>query len=105
MKTFKEILSERKYEYQIYHNSYTSAVDEIKNFAKAHRYTLDDESDSENVGSQMFDLVGLGPKKPSDGKTNKFSFDLYKNNKLQKKKLHAQISGVGSKYELNMYIL
>ena len=103
MKTFKEII-EGKSDYTIYHKSYSAAVDEIKKFAKKNGYTLDDESDSENVGSQMFNVVGSGPKKPKEGKTNKFSFELYKNNKLQKKMLHAQIYGTKNQFELNMYI-
>lgn len=103
MKTFKEMLEGKK-DYVIYHNSYSSATDEITKFAAKNGYTLDDETDSEDIGSQMFDLVGRGPKKPSKGKTNRFDFKLYKNNKLQKKMLHAQIYGDEGRFELNMYI-
>ena len=108
MKSYKQIL-EAKSDYVVYHKTYTSAVQEIERFAKANGYTLDDETDKEDIGSQMFDLVGSGPPKPKDGKTNKFSFKIYKNNKLAKKGLHAQIYGMGkvhgsTSYELNMYI-
>jgi len=104
MRTFKEYIVEAKSDYQIYHNSYSAVADEIIKYVKKMGYTLDDESDKENIGSQMFDVLGSGPKKPSDGKTNKLHFDLYKNNKEQKKKLHAQVYGTGGKFELNMYI-
>ena len=89
----------------LYHSSYTAAVQEITRFGKVYGYTFDDESNSENIGSQMFNTIGMGPKKPDDGVTNSFSFDLYKKDKLQKKKLHAQVYGNGKTYELNMYKL
>ena len=75
---------------------------------KKEGFTLDDETDSENIGDQMATVVGMGKPKPKEGDTNKFHFDLYKNNKLQRKKLHVQIFNRGTssnEYELNMYIL
>ena len=91
--------------YQIWHNSYTSAVSEIEKFITSKGLTLDDQTDSENIGNQMYDVVGRGPKKPSDGQTNSLHFVLYKNNKAQKKHLHAQVYGAGERFELNMYIM
>lgn len=89
-------IKEAKSDYKIYHNTYTSAVEEILNHIKknGYEYSTDD----------VFDTISSGPKKPSDGKTNRFSLDLYKNEKLQRKKLHAQVYGMGKTYELNMYI-
>jgi len=95
---------EKEADYVIYHKSYSSATTEIENYAKKKGYTLDDESDSENIGSQMFDVVGTGPSRPKEGKTNKFDFELYKGTKLQKVYLHAQIYGRENGYELNIYI-
>jgi hypothetical protein len=46
----------------------------------------------------------MGPKKPSEGKTNSFSIELFKDGKEQKKMLHIQIYGMKNKYELNAYI-
>jgi len=103
MENFKTFLESKK-DYVIYHNSYSAATDEITKFVEKNGYTLDDETDSEDIGSQMFELVGRGPKKPTNGKTNKFHFKLYKNNKLQKKALHAQVYGDEGRFELNMYI-
>ena len=101
---FIKILSERKSDYVIYNNSYSGATEQINVYAKKRGFTLDDETDPEDIGAQMFDEVGRGPRRPSNGKTNSFHFDLYKNNKMIKKKLHAQVYGDGSRYELNMYI-
>lgn len=54
---------------------------------------------------ELATVVGMGPSKPSDGKTNKYHISLYKNGKLQKKMLQIQITGLGSRgYELNYYI-
>ncbi len=93
----KRIIEEAKDEYQIYHRSYTSAVQEIENYAKKRGYELSED--------EMFDSIGSGPRKPQEGVTNKFTLTLYKNGNPQKKALHAQIYGRGTEgYELNQYI-
>ena len=46
----------------------------------------------------------MGPKKPSEGKTNSFSIRLSKDGKEQKKQLHIQVYGMKISYELNAYI-
>lgn len=107
MTKFKDYLNELKSDYVIYHNSYSAAINEIEEFVIKNGYTLDDETDSENIGDQMFRLVGNGPRKPQEGDTNKFHFELYKNNKKIRKMLHAQVYNRGTnsnEYELNMYI-
>ena len=35
----------------------------------------------------------MGPRKPSEGKTNKFSIELSKDGKVQRKKLQIQVYG------------
>lgn len=97
MKGFKEFISEGKQDYQIYHKSYTEAIQEMEAFAKKNGYELDDD--------EMFDKIGNGPRKPGEGKTNSFNIDLYKGGKkVNNRRLHAQVYGMGSRYELNMYI-
>jgi len=106
MKTYKELI-EKKSEYILYHNTYSEAIQEVEAFAKKKGYLFDDPSVHDNKGDQLATKVGLGPIRPRAGKTNKFSFELYKKTKLQKKQLHVQIynRGTGSnEYELNMYI-
>lgn len=83
--------------YQIYHKLYSYAVQHAVKQAEKKGYTVDpDAYDRE---------VALGPRKPGEGKTNRFSLPLMKNGKPQKKTLNMQIYGMGNQgYELNMYI-
>ncbi len=100
MKKFKELFE--KQDYELYHKSYTSAVQEAERYANSQGFELDPE--------EMADKIGLGPKKPSEGKTNKFSLDLYKNGEpiKGKRKFHFQVynrgNDVGNNFELNLYI-
>ena len=96
MKKIAELLTQSSY--NIYHKSLTSAVDQMQKFIAKNNLHADKQ--------QMANDIGLGPSKPSQGKTNKYHIDLYdKSDKLQKKKLHAQVYGMGNgSYQLNMYI-
>lgn len=89
-------LEEGKKDYEIYHNTFSSAIDEVKKFAKKNGYELDDDD--------LFHKVGTGPKKPSTGKTNSYHLKLIKGGKEDRKSLHFQVYGMKSQYELNMYI-
>ena len=80
----------------VYHKSYTSAVNAALEYAEKKGYTYDQEE----VASE----IGLGPKKPKEGDTNRFTISLKKDDKEQKKALHIQIYGMKEKYELNCYI-
>jgi hypothetical protein len=46
----------------------------------------------------------MGPRKPTEGETNRFSITLFKDGKEQRKMLHIQVYGMNKKYELNCYI-
>jgi len=102
MKTIKEFLKEGKKDYTIYHNSFTQAVEEVIAFIKKNGYEYSDD--------EWFSTVSTGPKKPSDGKTNRYTLKLFKGDKEQRKAIHFQVFGMGGKqhpngrYELNMYI-
>lgn len=99
MKTFKEHLKESRWPYVIYHNSYTSAIEEVRKYATNQGYSLDDD--------EMFDKIGMGPRKPGRGKTNRFTITLYKGDRPQRKALHFQVYNRETNqnpYELNMYI-
>lgn len=90
-------LGEAKSDYEIYHSSYTAAVEEIRKYAALRGYELSDDD--------MFDQIGVGPAKPQEGTTNRFSLVLFKDGVEQKKRLQVQIYGMGKgRYELNMYI-
>jgi hypothetical protein len=91
-----ESVKEAKSDYEVYHDSYTSAINAAKAYAEKKGYTINDDD--------SFRKIGMGPKKPSEGKTNKFSIELSKDDKIQKKQLHIQVYGMKTKYELNCYI-
>ena len=90
----KGVMNEAKFE--TYHNTYTSAIQAAKEWAEKSGYQINDDD--------SFTKIGMGPKKPSEGKTNRFSIELSKDGKVQKKMLHIQVYGMKSKYELNCYI-
>jgi hypothetical protein len=108
----KNILNEGKY--QVYHKSYTSAINTALEYAEKQGYGYDKE--------ETADKIGLGPKKPSAGKTNSFTISLTKGGKPQRKALHIQVYNMGTfkrnpdgsqtrslyggsnEYELNTYI-
>jgi hypothetical protein len=110
----KNLFKEAKSDYAIYHKTYTSAIQAAREYAEKKGYEVDDED--------AFRKIGMGPKKPSDGKTNRFSIELTKDGKPQKKMLHIQVYGMGTykrnpdgsktrsmwggqnEYELNAYI-
>jgi uncharacterized protein YdcH (DUF465 family) len=95
IKAFSESkINEAKYE--VYHNSYTSAITAAKEYAEKQGYTINDDD--------SFTKIGMGPKKPSEGKTNRFSIELSKDGKVQRKMLQIQVYGMKTKYELNCYI-
>ena len=89
-------LSEAKSDYEVYHKSYTSAIQAAKAYAEKKGYEINDDD--------SFRQIGMGPRKPSEGKTNKFSIELSKDGKVQRKKLQIQVYGMRNSYELNAYI-
>lgn len=91
-----QFLTESRVDYQVYHNTYSSAVDAALEYAKSRGY----EVDTDDVWRE----ISVGPKKPKDGATNSASIGLLKNGKLQRKALQVQIYGMGNKFELNAYI-
>ena len=95
-KIFKESVNEAQAKYDVYHNSYTSAIQSAREYAEKNGYTVSDDD--------SFRKIGMGPKKPSEGKTNKFSIELSYGGKDSRKQLHIQVYGMRTKYELNCYI-
>ena len=95
----REVLSEEKGkngDYQVYHNNYSSAIDEALDYAKSKGY----EPDADDVWNK----ISMGNKKPKEGDTNRFTITLFKDGKEQKKSLQIQVYGMKNKYELNAYI-
>lgn len=109
----EELLKEAKF--PIYHKTYTSAINSALEWAEKQGYEYDKEETATKIG--------MGPKKPSEGKTNKFTISLTKGGKPQRKALHIQVYNMGTfkrdnkdgskirsmhggqnEYELNTYI-
>ena len=96
VKLFEQFLTEKKSDYQVYHNMYSSAIDAALEYAESQGYMYNKEETAVKIG--------MGPKKPGDGFTNRFTITLFKDGKEQKKALQISIYGMGNKYELNAYI-
>jgi hypothetical protein len=90
------VVNEGNPDYEVYHKTYTSAIQAALDYAKKEGYDYDEEETAREIG--------MGPRKPSEGKTNKFHLSLKKNFKEQKKMLHIQVYGMKNSYELNAYI-
>ena len=83
--------------YEILHDSYTSAMAEAYAYAEANGYLVDEED--------IFQEVTTGKGRPGIGKTIKHSLLLLKGDKVQRKALQVQVYGMESgAYELNAYI-
>lgn len=94
--THDQFLTEAKSDFQVYHNTYSSAVDAALEYARSRGYEV--------VEDDVWDQISVGPAKPKDGVTNRASIGLTKDGKPQRKMLQIQIYGMGNKYELNAYI-
>jgi len=83
---------DEKSDYELYHKTFSGAMQHAYAHAKKKGYTVDpDEIDNK---------VATGPKKPSKGKTNRYILGTDK-----KKNLHVQVANLDDKrFELNMYI-
>jgi len=95
-KFVRESVNEAKTPYEVYHKSYTSAIEAAREYAEKKGFEIDNDD--------AFRKIGVGPRKPSEGKTNSFSIQLSKDGKPQRKQLHIQVYGMKNSYELNAYI-
>lgn len=94
LKEYKGNIGKNKYE--VYHDSYTGAVNAALDYAERNGYTYSDD--------EAATKIGLGPRKPDEGVTNRFTITLFKDGIETKKALQIQIYGMRQKYELNCYI-
>ena len=77
--------------YELYHKDFSSAMQHAYKFAKSKGHIIDPK--------EIDDKVATGPKKPSAGKTNRYSL------KAGRKTVEIQVANLDNKrYELNMYI-
>ena len=98
----KTLNEKSKKDYEIYHDSYTSCVDEMLRYIEANGYEV------ANKDEQVWNEISTGPGRPKSGKTVRHTLTLEKNGKEQRKAFHAQVYNMGRKegntFELNMYI-
>jgi len=85
-----------KYDYQIYHKTFSSAVQHARAMVEKRGYTVDED--------EWFRKVASGPRKPGKGKTNIYTIELMENGKESRRKLQMQVYYDEGRYELNMYI-
>lgn len=96
MKDFQTFVNESQ-DHPVYHNSYSSAINAVEQYATQLGYELDQAEYSNAYIDAFF--------KPKPGKTKKDTLTLYKKGKEQRKALHVQIYGMGNdRFELNMYV-
>jgi len=87
-----EIEENAKSKYQLYHKTFSGAMQHAYDVAKQRGSTVDP--------NEIDNKVATGPKKPSSGKTNRYILGTD-----TKKKLHVQVANLDNRqYELNMYI-
>lgn len=82
--------------YEVYHKTFSSAVQAAAQYAESKGYEISED--------EWFSTIGVGPSKPKEGGTNRYTISLYKDGKLQRKALHIQVYGMSNNYELNVYI-
>ena len=92
----KSITEIKNNNFETYHKTYTSAINDDLDYAEKKGYTYDND--------EVFTKIAMGPKKPKEGDTNRFSISLKKDDKEQKKSLNIQVYGMKETYELNCYI-
>lgn len=85
-----------KKNFEIYHDTFSSAVQEAEKYVQLRGFTIDE--------NEWFNQVATGPKKPDAGKTNRYSVSLIANGKPSNKILNMQVYNMGNRYELNCYI-
>lgn len=91
-----QYIKESKYDYEVYHDTYSSAIDEVESYAKQRGYEID-----QNEYENTYTLLS----KPDKGYTKSDTLTIYKDDKEQRKALQVQIYRMDDgKFELNMYI-
>tara|TARA_B100001113_G_scaffold353561_1_gene358353 strand:- start:377 stop:1273 length:897 start_codon:yes stop_codon:yes gene_type:complete len=101
LENLKKTIDEKrksKHDYEIYHDTYSGAIQHaVDHTKKAHGYDVDQGSYEREVT--------FGQRKPSAGKTVIKKIDLHKDGKPANKRLQVQVHGMPSgKYELNKYV-
>lgn len=81
---------------EIYHKTFSGAVAEAIAYAEQRSFVVDT--------NDVWNQISTGPKKPDEGKTNKYHISLTREGLKAKRTLCIQIYGMKETYELNCYI-
>ena len=82
---------------QVYFNTFSGAVQYAESQVKKKGYEVDEDD--------WWRKVATGPKKPSAGKTNRYTIELTKGGQPNNSTLSMQVFGMASgKFELNFYM-
>lgn len=94
---FNEGIKEAVYKYQVYHNTYSSVINEVEKWLVSLPYDYDEDELTNAYLDAFF--------KPKPGKTKRDTISLYtKNGRLARKAANIQVYNTGNKFELNMYM-
>jgi len=88
-----------KYDYKIYHPSYSQSVGEMLDFVARNGYEISED--------EVFHNITTGPGRPKPGQTTRHSLILSKDGNATRRMLQAQVYGLdgsSNQYELNQYI-
>lgn len=97
-KTKQDIEEDKtKNNYQVYHNDFMSALQEIINYVHSRGLSLDRQEWENEVGHDE-DIQEL-----NDGEVKMYKLPLYKDGQQLREMCQVQIEKTGNKYELNMY--
>lgn len=95
----RELKEAAKDEYSLYHDSLTSAIQEVDRYLARRGYEMDKEDAAQEIG--------FGPAKPQPGDTNKYHVRILRDGQEQKQRVHIQVFNRGTQtnmYELNTYV-
>jgi hypothetical protein len=93
-------LMERSEDYTLYHDTLTSAIQEVDRLLARRGYEMDKEDAAQEIG--------MGPAKPQPGDTNRYTVKLLKDGREEERlRVHIQVYNRGTDhntYELNTYV-
>ena len=87
---------EARYDYEIYHDTFSSAIEEVIEFAKKNNLYFS--------SNDIFTEITTGAGRPKNGETRRYSMVLYNRDGTPAGKgISFQIADLGKRYELNAY--
>ena len=85
--------------YTLYHETLTACIQEVEKMLRRDGFEMDHEHGG--------DVIGMGPAKPAEGNTNRYTVRILKDDVKQRKHVHIQVFNRGvdiNTFELNCYV-